>query len=852
MPSLPRAWRTNNSRDFFAEVEMQRTARALVILTGLPCISIHFACPVTVFAQKPVVRIECSGTVVDERGRPVPDAEVVCSEQLYAYAEGRIIWRTPSRATTGPDGTFRVQVDAERKDYVWVVAWKKGLSLGWQWLRGAGSGENLTVRLCEPAALAGVIVDESGDPVGGATVRPCLKMDWMGGSVGVRFDKPREWFAVRTDEQGRFQFDNIPAAASADFWVEAPGWASCWTYWEKELSNFAGSQFKAGQTDVRIVVKTEAILQGRIIDEESGKGVAGVPLLARPNARYANYSCVDPITSGPDGTFVYRGLAANDYSLQIVAPQDRTADWTGKDVKVTTMAGRTTDVNIPVGKGGLIEVVILDAATEKPIENARASVRQQANFGLHPCWYHSAYTDAEGLARLRAPAGECHVVTWADAYTYFSDPEPAIVAKGEVLRRLVRLDPYPVVTGTVHDPDGQPAAGVIVSSKPICEEPMRTDEHGRFRVTWRPSSSIRNVLVLARDPDRNLAGLADVKDQAQPVDVTLAPAFVVRGLITDPNDKPIPQATVSLRASMPGWLTDAAPAVPTDANGVYEARAIPAPREGFTYRLEVEAQGYGPTEVRISSFGAARDRQVIVQTIALPVADKSISGVVVDANGAPAPGLPIFISGPRGSDTAGQPSRRTVSDEQGRFSVDGVCAGPLRIQAGVSSNPGGAGFLDARGGDRDVKVILGREGVHVEHISLLGKPLPDLKGLIDIQPSQTEGRPLLICFFDMEQRPSRHCMEILAKQAAELEQKGVIVAAVQSAEVDENALKAWLTQRSIQFPVGRMEGEIDKIKSAWGMQSLPWLILTDRERTVQAEGISPDELDREVAGINGR
>jgi hypothetical protein len=496
--------------------------------------------------------------------------------------------------------------------------------------------------------------------------------------------------------------------------------------------------------------------------------------------------------------------------------------------------------------------VVLDAATEEPIENARARVRQQANFGLHSCWYHSAYTDAEGLARLRAPAGECRLTTWADAYTYFSDPEPAIVAKGEVLRRQVRLDAYPVVTGTVHDPNGQPAAGVMVSSKPICEEPVRTDEHGRFRVTWRPSSNIQNVLVLARDPDRNLAGLADVKDQSQPVDVTLAPAFVVRGLITDPDDKPIPQATISLRASMPSWLTDAAPAVPADANGAYEARAIPAPREGFTYRLEVEAQGYGPTEVRISSFDAARDQQVIVETIALPMADQSISGVVVDANGAPAPGLAIWISGPRGSDTAGQPSRRTVSDEQGRFAVDGVCAGPLRIQAGLGSDPGGAGFLDAQGGDRDVKVILGRRGVHLEYVSLLGRPLPDLKGLIDIEPGQTEGKPLLICLFDMEQRPSRRCVEILAKRAAELEQKSVIVAAVQCAEVDENALKAWLTKRGIRFPVGRMEGDIDKMKSAWGVQALPWLILTDKEHVVRAEGISLDELDREIAVLSHR
>jgi len=791
-------------------------------------------------------RVECSGTVVDKQGRPVADAEVLGAEQLYEYAAGRTVWRTPSRATTGPDGRFRVQVSAERKSYVWVVAWKEGFSLGWQWLRKAGPGDDLTVRLGEPAVLGGVVVDESGKPVVGATVRPCLKMDWMGGSVGVRFDEPREWFAALTDEQGRFRFDHIPATASADFWVEAPGWASSWTYWEKELSSSAGSQFKAGQTDIRIVVKPEAIIRGRAIDEDSDKGVAGVVLLARPNARYANYSCVDPVTSGPGGAFLYQGLAANDYSLQIVAPQNQTADWTGKDVKVTALAGQTTDVNIPVSKGGLIEVAILNAATGKPIENAKATVSQQANFGLHPCWYHSAYADSEGVVRLRAPAGECSVVTWADAYNYLRDPEPAIVAKGEVLRREVRLDAYPVVTGTVRDPNGKPATGVTVSSKPICEEPARTDGQGRFKVRWRPSASVRNVLVLARDPDRNLAGLADAKDQAEPVDVTLAPAFVVRGHVADPNGKPIPQATISLRAFMPGWITDAAPALLTYANGVYEARAILAAREGFTYRLEAQAQGYGPTEVRTLPFDAAQDRLVTVETVTLPVADKSISGVVVDANGTPGPGLPIFISGPRGSDTAGQPSRRTVSDAEGRFSVDGVCAGPLRIQASFSSNPGGAGFLNAHGGDSDVKVVLGRNGIHVQSKSLLGKPLPDMKAMLDLPAERTQGKRILLCFFDMNQRPSRHCLGILAKRADALRQKNVIVAGIQATATDEEAWTTWAAKHRTQLPLGRIKENAEEVKSAWGVQSLPWLILTDTEHVVRAEGFALSELERKL------
>ena len=801
------------------------------------------------WSQGFVKQVDCSGTVVDWRGRPVADAEVVGCEQLYDYAAGRTSWAAPSRMITGQDGRFELQVSADRKDYIWIVARKKGLALGWRGVRSGRSEQDMIVRLGEPAVLAGTVVDEVGRGVPGAMVRLCLKMGWMGGTPGVTFETPQDWFTARTDGDGRFRFDQLPADGTADLWVEAPGKASCWTYWEHELSNMAGSQFSAGRTDIRIVLKPEGILRGKVVNEDSGEGVAGVRLLARPDARYANYSCVPPVTSGPDGAFIYTGLAANDYSLQVVAPYGQPSDWVGKDVKVTVEMGQTAEVNVPVSKGGLVEVTIIDAKTEKPIENAAVNVSLPANFGLHPCWDNSVRTNADGLARLRVPPGESRLRMWADAYDYFTDPEPVIIARGESIRREVSLVAFPVVTGIVRDPSGQPVAGAIVSSKPVCEEASRTDEKGRFKVawrqTWRPSGNIRKVLILARDQERNLAGLAEVKDQAQTLDVTLSPAFVVRGRITDPNGKAIPAATVSLRASMPGWLTDAAPAVITDANGFYEARAVPAPTEDFRYRLEVSVEGFGPVEHRELPFGTAQDRQVEVSPIVLTPADRSISGVIVDANGTPVAGVPIFVTGPRGSRT-GQPGHRNSSDEHGRFAIDGVCTGPLRIQAGMGSISGGAGFLDAKGGDRDVEVVLGRRGVHTGIKPLLGKPLPDWKELIDLKTEQVQSKRLLFCFFDFQQRPSRNTILQMAGQAESFVQKGIVVAAIQGSKIESDKLQAWAKDNKLPFPLGAITGDIETTRTAWGVKALPWLILTDREHVVTDEGFGIDELDDKI------
>jgi hypothetical protein len=610
----------------------------------------------------------------------------------------------------------------------------------------------------------------------------------------------------------------------------------------------AGTQFQAGRTDIRVILKPEGIIRGKVVNEDSGEGVAGVRLLARPNTKYANYSCVPPVTSGPDGDFIYKGLAANDYSMQVVAPYGKPADWVGKDVKVTVETGRTAEVNVPVSKGGLVEVTILDAKTEKPIENAGVNVSLPANFGLHPCWYNSVRTDVNGIAHLRMPPGETLLRMWADFYDYFTDPEPVVIAKGESIRREVILVAYPFVTGIVRDPDGQPVAGAVVSSKPVCEESSHTDERGRFKVAWRPIPSIRSVLILARDTERNLAGLAEVEDQAQPLDVTLSPAFMIHGRITDPNGKAIPAAIVSLQASMPGWGTDAASDVFTDANGFYEVHDIPAPTENFRYRLEVRAEGFGPVRHGELPFDTAQDRKVEVAPIVLIPADKSISGVIVDANGIPVAGVPIFITGPRGQRT-GQPRHQSSSDEHGRFAIDGVCAGPLRIQAGFGSRPGGAGFLDANGGDRDVEVVLGQRGVHTGIKPLLGKPLPDWNELIVLKPEQVQNKRLLFCFFDYQQRPSRNTILKMAKQKESLVQKGIVVVAVQASKIESDKLHAWAKDNNLPFPVGTITDNIETIHTAWGVKALPWLVLTDRNHVVTAEGFRLDELNTKITGV---
>ena len=808
-----------------------------------------FSLTLAAFAQQ-TRTFTCTGKVVDSDAQPVSGAEVMCHERFYDYGEGRKRCELVGQARTNEEGRFSMDVKVTRKRSVQVVVRKQGLSLGWEGAAYDSADLDFDIQLDKPKVLAGTVVDRSGAGIADAKVQVCLKNEIMGRQLGVTSPVPESWYTTRTNAQGRFSFNNIPPDSTADFWVEAPGKVCIWTFWEDD--NSPGMQFDAGRSDIRIVLGPEAKIKGCVIDENTGNPVGDIQLLARPDTRLANYYCADLVSSDKEGLFCFKGMPAGTYSLQVIPPREKFADWTGKDVKIAVEAGQTLDdVKVSVNKGAILEVLARDSLTDEPITGMPVTVSQKANYGRHPCYWKSVVTDDRGKALFRVPTGECSVRAGSSKYTYYQDTEPTEVVKGKGTKREIQLNRNPSISGIVRDKNGRPVKGVTVASKPVCEQVVRTDADGRFKVSWYGRHNIRKKFLLAQDIQHNLAGLVELQDESQPVDIRLEPALTLRGQVADPNGRGIARATVQLRASLPGWITNAGEQVSTDAKGYYQISAVPPPQPDFSYRIEVNAKGYGPQELRKISFGDDPAKPVEIETVVLPPADQSISGVVVDSNDKPAAGIRIFLGGPSGSRTAGQPERNTVTDKQGRFFIDGVCKGPLRIQAGTSSDPKGAGFMDAEGGDKDVKVILGQRLVHTKYVLLNGKPLPDLKDLkIEIPVDDSDSKMILVCFWDMEQRPSRNCIRQLAKQAEQLKQKGIIIVAVQASKVDENTLNDWVKKYKIPFPVGIVQGDDEKTRFAWGVRSLPWLILTDKEYVVRREGFGLEELAGKIKDIN--
>jgi len=131
--------------------------------------------------------------------------------------------------------------------------------------------------------------------------------------------------------------------------------------------------------------------------------------------------------------------------------------------------------------------------------------------------------------------------------------------------------------------------------------------------------------------------------------------------------------------------------------------------------------------------------------------------------------------------------------------------------------------------------------------SLIDKPLPELKAFgIDLSAKDTQSKRVLVCFWDMNQRPSRNCILQIAKQAEKLKRKGISIVAIQASKIEENGLNGWVKKNRIPFPVGTVESDEERLRFMWGVSSLPWLVLTDQKHIVRAEGFAFSELSGRI------
>jgi len=406
--------------------------------------------------------------------------------------------------------------------------------------------------------------------------------------------------------------------------------------------------------------------------------------------------------------------------------------------------------------------------------------------------------------------------------------------------------PRQKVKGVVLDAEGKPAAKVAVNFFPdFSNAQKKTDEAGQFVLTFDPNQfgggSGSQRVILARDPNRNLAVALDVEEEATNATLRLAPGFTLVGHATDVNGKPLTNAQAMLLFRTSQMSSPIGQSIRANAEGQFEIKGLPASR-GFS--VTVSAKGYGQ-DTHNADTGEGENRRVELDPFQLLVADQRIAGFVLDADDKPVRGAYLYCYGEKQNGQNGQ------SDAKGHFSFTNLCLGTVRFSA--NNQRGGFANVQAEAGDTNFIIHLTMPGglrpAVQKPAALRGKPLPDLAAAGVDAADASVGQPVLALVIDAEQRPCRRVLRLLDDHVAALKQKGVSVLVLQCGDMAEEAFTAWKQDAATAFPVVRLKPDPEKTRAAWGVGALPWFILADKSHRVIAEGFALDDLDAKLGEI---
>jgi hypothetical protein len=128
--------------------------------------------------------------------------------------------------------------------------------------------------------------------------------------------------------------------------------------------------------------------------------------------------------------------------------------------------------------------------------------------------------------------------------------------------------------------------------------------------------------------------------------------------------------------------------------------------------------------------------------------------------------------------------------------------------------------------------------------SKIGKAIPGFENIQFelFKEEQIKNKPLLICFWDMDQRSSRQHIRELEKQKKALQEKSLAVLIVHSGTKQKKEVEKWLKKNHVSLETGIIKGEPYDTLLAWGARALPWLILTNKQHVITNEGFSINEL----------
>ncbi len=530
--------------------------------------------------------VVATGKVVDQQGRPVPDAEV------WTWAPHR---DEDMRTRSDLHGVFRLEFDPGDRRYWPVLAIAPGLSVG-ACDYSVEEPKPLLIRLVPEATVHGVVVDPQGQPVPGAEVLlralfglPATQPDGQDEHILLGWDGP---IRDTTGADGKFVIGHVPEGAKAELQVKAAALA-IWRYWFVPGGRPA---IGGAPEDYTISLRPSGAIEGTVTRD--GKPLAGIEVFTQGLGSTEGW---DEATTDTDGRYRMDRLAPGTYNVlirdtaRLVAP--------GHETVIVEVGKTRKGIDFAMTSGGVIQGRVVDAETGDGVPMARVGCYGPARPRSGGACVSTA-TDEEGRYSLRAAPGVNHVYYQGGKQEYARPADTRFeveVLEGQTVEApSIALPHVRPIKVHVIDAEGEPAAGATVWPLSGFSRPATTDADGRCLLYGDEPNDV--LALAARGQAEATSGVAmvSVTQQPDPVVITLAENATVTLRLVDTEGEPL--AGIETVARIDVEITTPWPGGPSsetlgragsDAEGVIRFDALPP---GSSPAFYVRPRTATPTE----------------------------------------------------------------------------------------------------------------------------------------------------------------------------------------------------------------------------------------------------------------
>mgnify|MGYP000873186541 FL=1 len=531
-------------------------------------LSLHCCLFVVFCASAGAGKLTITGRAVTPEGRPAAGATVFSSWHFVDDAGHSEL--VEADTTADETGAFTLVLKGEGEpEGEWergVAAMMDGYGVGWGYA-ALGETTGITVTLTESTVATGVVVDNAGQPIAGA-------------SVSIRYLYPErhvypvilhDHLSATTDAVGRFMLRGLPVG------VKARGEAIAEGYQRLQPPTRLPDQL----VDMTITLEPATSISGRIMRD--GEPVEGMHVSAG-RVSMAGYSGGTGV-SGEDGAYTVTGLAPGryavslDWRLSADAIGDRTA---AAHCNVEcNLDAPATGIDFELIQGGYVTGRLVDAETGEVIPRGGVTA-YPAGAPLAYDAIGPALISPDGTYRLHLPAGTYRLSGGARGYVGqggSATSEEVTVDTGQIVEGVdFALARQTRITGNVVDADGNPVGGALLHDLSAIGPPRTIPKSGRFDIPMGYYGFPTELCFV--HAERGLIRRLTVTGETTDACIVLEPGAVATGQVVNPEGQGVAGLQVSasysvstVRANRPATVF--LPHAPTDDDGYFRLSWLP-------------------------------------------------------------------------------------------------------------------------------------------------------------------------------------------------------------------------------------------------------------------------------------